>query len=64
MFRITLPDRTYYIYATTSIEKTEWMNLIAWKVYMLKSAAEKASCAMSVPALGQNSSVLCLLHLV
>jgi len=59
-----LPDRTYYIYATTAVERMEWMNLIAWKVYLLKSSAEKARWAFSVPALGQNSSVLSLLHLI
>ncbi|XP_065063633.1 dual adapter for phosphotyrosine and 3-phosphotyrosine and 3-phosphoinositide-like [Rhopilema esculentum] len=35
-FQITMPNRTYHIYASSSSEKEEWVEILKWKLQHLK----------------------------
>ncbi|XP_078481293.1 phosphatidylinositol 3,4,5-trisphosphate-dependent Rac exchanger 2 protein isoform X1 [Ciona intestinalis] len=49
-FGLAFPDRVYYMYAITEEERSEWRNLISWKLYLLAQPAERARLALSAPA--------------
>lgn len=44
---LEMKDRTYYMYFTSVNERAEWMHLIAWKSYLLKSVAYRAKQAVA-----------------
>jgi len=50
------------MYAVNPEEKSEWMNLFAWKVFIRHSAEERARLVLTEPKNNKPETVLQLLN--
>lgn len=54
-------DRTYFMYFTSINERSDWLNLLAWKIYLLKNANYRASQSISSIKSGAFPNALSLI---